>query len=65
MTTNRKEPIFIQERKANYWRGFRAAVVLTVVIIGLSIAIYYATQKPCTKYYVCAPENLCCGIERS
>lgn len=64
MATNRKEPIFIQERKANYWRGFRAAFILMFAIIGLSVTIYYATQKPCQEYYVCDPANLCCGIER-
>lgn len=51
-------------RKANYWRGFRAALVLMFAIIGLSVTIYYATQKPCQEYYVCDPANLCCGIER-
>lgn len=66
MKNNNKEPLFIRERKTNYWRGFRSAFVCMFASIGILIVAYYTMQyfkKPtCQTYYVCDPANMCCSV---
>lgn len=50
-------------RSMKLWRTILSTLGV-FAIIGLTVTIYYATQKPCQEYYVCDQANLCCGIER-
>lgn len=42
----KKEPIFIQERKANFWRGFRACLALVLILHSIAFVIVYSQPKP-------------------
>lgn len=46
MKNNNKEPLFIRERKANYWRGFRACATLSLVFLILYIVLINTALKP-------------------
>lgn len=65
----KKEPIFIQERKANFWRGFRSCLALVLMLHSIALVIVYTQPKADQCRYSkgetvnpdCAPgEPTCC-----